>query len=167
MQGLDPTAAAPALSITHIRIERDRALFDIMLGAGAPHYTDTDLAGLVVRMRPRLPEHACVNARSRAGECEPFFSSVIEDTSLPHLLEHVAIDVLIERSLQESEAARPSAPSPDRTFVGTSEWVDEQAGTARVALSCQDDLEVLAAVKEAVRIVNDCVAQVCGFSTAS
>ena len=159
MRGLDSAAAVPALAITHIRIERDRALFDIALAAQAPRYTNPALAAHVVNMRPHLPDHACVNVRSRAGECAPLFANVIEDTSLPHVLEHVAIDVLTDMALQSQGAECAATAAPSRTFVGTSEWLDEQAGTARVALSYRDDLEVLAAVNEAVRIVNACVAR--------
>lgn len=38
--------------------------------------------------------------------------------------------------------------------MGVTEWVDREAGIARVQLSYRDDLEVLQALRDAVAFVN-------------
>jgi hypothetical protein len=91
-------------------------------------------------MRPNLARHACVNTVGRT------FGDVIDDTPLPHLLEHVVIDMLVE-SCAETHA----------THVGTSVWLDEPTGLASVQVSMQDDLAVLAAFNQAVAFVNELV----------
>ena len=44
--------------------------------------------------------------------------------------------------------------NPQATFVGTTEWVDEAAGIARVQVSYLDDLQALRSLSEALDILN-------------
>ena len=62
---------------------------------------------------------------------------------MPHVLEHLAIE------LQTRATEDPRA-----TFVGTTEWVDEAAGVARVQVSYLDDLQALRSLSEALDILN-------------
>ena len=135
--------------ITHIRIDVDRVTFEIVIHPQAPARTTPELAQRAVELRPNLAQHACVNSASRAGRTQPTFGSVIDDTPLPHLLEHLAIDVLIEQAGDEYGS--------EPTFVGTSEWIDRAARTAQIQLSCPDDLLVLRAFSDALQLLNTIV----------
>ena len=109
-----------------------------------------DMAQRLVARFPTLPEHTCVN---EVGET---FGAVLEDTPLPHVLEHVVID-LQARAEQERCGSDLRAPGSrrDPVFVGTSEWIDERAGTARIETSFADDLVALAAFRDAACIINE------------
>lgn len=86
---------------------------------------------------PDLPQHACLNDEGA------LFGAVLDHTSMPHLVEHIAIDEQTQRSRND-----------DVVFTGSSEWVDEKRGLARIELSFTDDLEALRAFRTAVDFVN-------------
>ena len=100
-------------------------------------HTTPRLTAFVEGQYPELPHHACVNERGKT------FGSIMESTSTPHLLEHVAITI-------QTRAATGSTTS----FVGTTEWVDEATGEALVEISFHDDLEAIRAFTEATRFLN-------------
>ena len=131
------------IAVERIRVEGDRIVFAVRVRAPHAHRTSPALAARALERRPDLARHACVNARGST------FGAVMDDTPLPHLLEHVAIDFLVEES---DEAAA--------TYVGTSRWTDERRGAARVELSMDDDLATLRAFKRALSFVNDLVRDV-------
>ena len=110
----------------------------VRVAATAPRSTDAELAQRLLAARPTLAHHTCVNDRGFT------FAAVIADTSLPHVLEHVIID----------EQVREAATLTDVTFVGTTEWVDEAAGLARVEVNFADDLVALRAVRNALMFIN-------------
>ncbi|MBQ9021402.1 MAG: hypothetical protein IJ113_05260 [Eggerthellaceae bacterium] len=99
--------------------------------------TTPELAHKVCELRPLLPKHACVNGKGST------FAAVIQHTPIIHLLEHVVVDILTEQS-----------SATDKIFVGTSEWVDYDAGRGRVEVSYCDDLEAIAAFKSAEELIN-------------
>ena len=100
-------------------------------------YTTPKLAAFAEGQYPDLPHHACVN------EVGSTFGDVMESTSTAHLLEHLVISL-------QTRAAADSAGE----FVGTTEWVDESAGEARIEVSFRDDLDALRAFSEATRFLN-------------
>ena len=116
---------------------------DVTLTAHAPRTTDPVLAARVRASFPNLPRHACVNG---AGDT---FGAVMEATSLPHLLEHLVIDL-------QTQAAPPDA-SPDTAYVGNTRWTDENAGRAHIEVSFTDDLVALRAFRDATRFLNEAV----------
>ncbi len=116
---------------------------DVTLTAHAPRTTDPVLAARVRASFPNLPRHACVNG---AGDT---FGAVMEATSLPHLLEHLVIDL-------QTQAAPPDA-SPDTAYVGITRWTDENAGRAHIEVSFTDDLVALRAFRDATRFLNEAV----------
>lgn len=116
---------------------------DVTLTAHAPRTTDPVLAARVRASFPDLPRHACVNG---AGDT---FGVVMEATSLPHLLEHLVIDL-------QTQAAPPDA-SPDTAYVGITRWTDENAGRAHIEVSFTDDLVALRAFRDATRFLNEAV----------
>ena len=116
---------------------------DVTLTAHAPRTTDPVLAARVRASFPDLPRNACVNG---AGDT---FGAVMEATSLPHLLEHLVIDL-------QTQAAPPDA-SPDTAYVGITRWTDENAGRAHIEVSFTDDLVALRAFRDATRFLNEAV----------
>lgn len=116
---------------------------DVVLAAQAPRTTDPVLAARVCASFPNLPRHACVNG---AGDT---FGAVMEATSLPHLLEHLVIDL-------QTQAAPPDA-SLDTAYVGITRWTDENAGRAHIEVSFTDDLVALRAFRDAARFLNEAV----------
>lgn len=127
----------PALSIDRLTVRADRLVCEVSVAPGARRFTTPELLARVCAQHPNLPRHACVNDEGDT------FGAVMERTSLPHLLEHLVID------LQAQEAS-----DEDAVFVGTTEWLDEFAGRARVEVSFIDDLVALRAFRDATAFLN-------------
>lgn len=158
-------AASKALFIASLTVRADSIVCEAALAPGAPRSTTPELTARVRAAFPDVPSHACVN-----GEGDTF-AAVMERTSLPHLLEHLVISLQV-RAAAEAER-RPSAAeasaAPARSaasdgaaahgvvFVGTTEWVDEPAGRARIEVSFADDLVALRAFRDAVDFLNAAV----------
>ena len=120
------------LSVERVAIERDRMALLVRVAGGSTAHLSSEAAAQLLRARPRLARHACLNAQG-----EPF-GAILDRTSLPHILEHLIIDF-------QAEFADRSAA----TFVGTTEWLNEREGLARVEVNFTDDLIALAALKAA------------------
>lgn len=127
-----------ALSIERITVQRGRISLLVRVAPDAPLETDAALAQRLLALRPTLAHHACVNDRGLA------FGDVIARTSLPHVLEHLIID----------EQVRDPRTLTERTFVGTTEWLDESTRLARVEVNFSDDLVALGAVRRALSLLN-------------
>ena len=139
MSSQAPVSSDP-IQLRAVTIKPGRLICSVIVPEERFRYTNPKIAAFSIASYPELPHHACVN------EVGPSFSAVIERTSIPHLLEHVAI----------SEQTR-SAVARDAEFVGTTEWVDEESGEARIELSFLDDLEALRAFNKATRFLNNAV----------
>lgn len=128
--------AGKAIAIEKLTVRADRIVAEVRV---SPHfaYTTPEVAQRALSARPNLGRHACVNEKG------PTFDAVIQHTPLPHLFEHVVVDILC-------------AGAQDATHVvtGTSEWTNRASGKARVEVSYTDDLEALAALKEAEKFLN-------------
>lgn len=127
------------VSLERVIVGAGRLTLLVRLAPDAPRSTDAALARRLLAARPSLALHACVN------DCGPTFGDVAADTSLPHVLEHLIID----------EQVRDSSTLTDATFVGTTEWLDEAAGLARVEVNFADDLVALRAVRNALMFMNE------------
>lgn len=125
------------IRIKAITVRTGRLVCDIEVSDERFRNTTPRLAAFVEQAYPDLPHHACVND---AGST---FGAVIEHTSTPHLLEHLVI----------SEQTRAAVDVAD-PFIGTTEWIDQEAGQARVETSFRDDLEALRAFNEAAKFLN-------------
>lgn len=124
-----------------ITVRTGRIVCDIEIADPVYRMTSPKLAAFVTNQYPDLPLHACVNEVGTA------FGSVIEKTSVPHMLEHLVVDI------QTHETDTPLAT----TFVGTTEWTDEDAGQARIEVSFRDDLQALRAFNKALEFLNTAV----------
>ena len=132
-----------ALAIERLVVGAGRIGCDVALAAQAPRTTSPQIAARVCASFPNLPRHACVNDEGDT------FAAVMDHTSLPHLLEHLVIDL-------QTQAAPPDA-SPDTAYVGITRWTDENAGRAHIEVSFTDDLVALRAFRDAARFLNEAV----------
>lgn len=153
--------------IVRLEVMRGHLTCIIELAAGAPRTTSNALVERVLRDFPNLPRHACVNEHGRT------FGDVIARTPTPHLLEHMIIDLQVREMASAAPAksapaksapavpalAAPAPAAPaDVPLVGTSEWIDEAAGLARIDTSFADDQVALRALRDAVAALNDALA---------
>lgn len=124
--------------IKHITVQADRVILDVQFSAELPRTTTPAFAERLLAVRPRIAEHACVNSKGTT------FAAVLSKTSLPHVLEHLAIDILIDMLVQQGS---------EYVVTGTSEWIDSQRTLARIQISCPDDLLTLSACNQAVSLL--------------
>lgn len=156
--------AGKALVVEKILVRADRIVAHVIVSP-AHAYTTKALAKRVLLRRPSMAHHACVN------EAGPIFASVINHTPLPHLFEHIVVDILAQNVAQnetknetknvahnEASNGAQNAAQNDVVFTGTSEWTNREAGQAKVEVSYTDDLEALAAFKEAEEFLNNMTA---------
>lgn len=146
--------------IVRLEVMRGHLTCIIELAAGAPRMTSNALVERILRDFPNLPRHACVNEHGRT------FGDVMARTPMPHLIEHMIIDLQVREMASAAPAASasaapaksaPAAPA-DVPLVGTSEWIDEAAGLARIDVSFADDQVALRALRDAVAALNDALA---------
>ena len=125
------------ISVTSIVVNTGRLICEVSVPDPSFRHTNSAIAQRLSARFPSLGHHACVNAVGRTFGC------VMERTSMPHVLEHLVIELQTRAS-----------DDPQAMFVGTTEWVDEAAGIARVQVSYLDDLQALRALSEALDILN-------------
>lgn len=144
--GGGPRFAALPITVARIVVKRDRLVCDVRVAPGFSREVTPRLAAAVRTRFPQVEGHACVN------EVGDTFGAVLDHASIPHLVEHLAIQRQADAEETRVRAGRPG----DRMapFMGVTEWVDREAGIARVQLSYRDDLEVLQALRDAVAFVN-------------
>ena len=101
------------LRIERMTVRTDRVVADVRVAPDA-RWSTPAVAARVRQAFPLVVRHACVN------DADDTFDAVLDSTPLPHVLEHLVID------LQTCAAAQAAAAPPDDfAFVGTSEWTDE------------------------------------------
>ena len=167
--------------------------------ASFAHMSTPELAKQVMRTFPLIEQHACVNEEGST------FGLVINDTPLPHVMEHIVIALQVRAETEISATPLPtpaptsastplptpaptsastplpilaptsasaplpilastSAPAPASVpsrrnflYLGTTEWIDEDAGLARIEVSFTDDLVALRAFLDAAQFLNKAV----------
>ena len=138
-------AAEPFVRVRRVVVKADRMVCDVQLSPACPRTSFPTLVSALLQTHPHLPAHACKN------ECGTTFGAVMNQTPLIHVLEHVAIDCMVQ-----SES--PESASSNALFVGNSRWLDPAQGLGRVELSFRDDIAALRALKTAVEQVNRALA---------
>lgn len=141
---MEPRKAEGALAPKPVAVERvavseGRLSILVRLAPDAPRNVESQLLQAALAKYPSLPFHSCVNDRG------PAFGDVMCETSVPHLLEHIIID----------EQVRDEGTPPHAVLVGTTAWLDEREGRARIEVNFTDDLVALRALREAVAFVNE------------
>lgn len=132
------------IAVRRITVERDRLVCEVCVPRPQFRYSSVNLAILVKAAYPDIVRHACVNEVSNR------FVDVIDATSVPHMLEHLAIDEQIHASVAAER------------LVGATEWTCEQKGEAVIQLAFVDDLEALRAFKRALSFLNKSLAGLTG-----
>ncbi len=152
--------AGKLLSVDKLTVYADRIVALVSVDVKKA-YTTPELAKQALEQRPSLAHHTCINEKG------PTFAAVVEHTPLPHLFEHVIVDILSQESMDYAESGETASVFPkdesvenpsSGLVVGTSEWLDRKVGTARVEVSYQDDLVALAAFKSAEEFLNNMTA---------
>lgn len=129
-----------AIKAESIRVLTGRIICEVRIVDQVWTYSTPELMQVLCKTFPELPHHACVNQKGRT------FKAVMNHTSLAHVLEHLIISVQVRKSSDKAAS-----------FQGTTEWVDEMQGRARVQVSYHDDLLALRAFNEALTYVNNAV----------
>ena len=127
----------PRIVIERLQVRSDRVVATVRMPNAPRVLTTPKLAARVCRDFPDLPQHACVNGEG------PVFGAVVGHTPLPHLLEHLVIDLQVQ-----------AGDDPDRLFTGASRWTDREKGLAQVEVSYADDLAALRAFRDAAAYLN-------------
>lgn len=136
---------SPSVIVERIAVKRDRISLLVRLAAHAPRHVSPQLAREAASAFPGIEHHTCVN------DYGPEFGDVLVGTSVPHLLEHLIIHGQINHESTPSRA----------TLLGTTEWINQKEGLARIEVNYVDDLVALSALREALAFLNermvDCV----------
>ncbi len=145
----------PGESVVHIdrfTVRADRVVCELTLAPQTPHYVTPELMAQVRAAFPDIAQHCCVNERGDT------FGAVMNHTSVPHVLEHLVISLQV-RTTANSQGAVVGAQdavgaNSDTVFVGTTEWVNEAQGRARIEVSFTDDLVALRAFRDAIQFLS-------------
>ena len=135
-----------AIRVQRIIVRRDRVVCYVALDPESPRMTTPLIAQRLIERVPTLPLHDCIN------EAGPTFGAVIEQTPIPHVLEHLFIDLQTRQAAQSRDQRMRG-----RVFRGTAEWINIGEGRAKIELDYADDLVVLKALTDSVDILNNVV----------
>lgn len=139
-----PSTPEP-LRVGSIRVRADRIEIQVGVRSEKYAYTDKALMQRVLENYPSLALHACRNHKGT------LFSDVMNDTSIPHLLEHMVVD-------GQTRAARDE----QRIFTGTTQWDTRDRLKAHVVVSYEDDLVALRVLNECVSYLNEILSELRG-----
>lgn len=135
-----------ALTVERVLFRSDRMIILVRVPDGPPAHLSLDARDHLLAARPALARHTCLNAEGKP------FGAILHRTSLPHVLEHLLIDFQVELSQGRGSGSAVGAPL---TFVGTTEWLDERKGLARIEVNFTDDLIALDALKRARALLDE------------
>ncbi len=131
------TESKEPLSVERIRVRPDRIETTIRVGSEKYACTNKNLIDQVLKHFPTLGVHACRNSKGQ------LFSDVMNNTSTPHLLEHMVVDGQTRR-----------AQSEERIFTGTTQWSSDDPLLASVVFSYEDDLVALEVLNQCIALLN-------------
>jgi hypothetical protein len=117
---------------------------------GEPRVVTPELAAILLKQYPNLAKHACKSGKpaSRNNPQGNLFGSKISGAMLPHLVEHLAIELLVQ-------ADNPQTPRP---YAGATSWLSHTNSTMRVRVSYYDPDKTTSAILNAVSQINKLVA---------
>jgi hypothetical protein len=155
---LAKASAPPALSLEGMRVDTGSVSAVIRV---TPHdqRVDERLAAAILALRPQLAQHAC----KQRGYGR--FGDKLVGTTLPHLIEHVAIDILVaDEQRQARRQPSGSKGQQRRARAGTTTWLDRKQGSMRVRVSyfadtAEDANRVCAAITRAITLANSLLAR--------
>ena len=133
---------AEKIALERLSVLPDRIEAEVRVLDPAYRTTSPELIAQVLVRFPTVRYHACRN------ETGPTFSAVMENTSLPHLLEHLVIDIQTRAHAEREDEAT------DPVFTGTTQWSATMSDVAIVRVSFYDDLIALGAFNQALDFIN-------------
>lgn len=135
-----------SLKIRRIRVRKGALDIELSCALDSLHVTQLQ-AQRALDLFPNLARHVCVNEREDGR-----FGAEIVGTELPHLLEHLVIELQAQADRQ--------AGLPPRSYTGHTSWFEELALTAsqgyalmRTTVTFHDDFVALRALEDALRVV--------------
>lgn len=136
------------IEVTKVTVLPDRLEVTVRVKDESCRYVSRSLVAACLRDFPELPFHACKNDKG------PLFGDVLDQASLPHLLEHLVITLQV-RSDQSRGASSFS-------YLGSTQWLPV-GGSAQVNSSClakmsvrfRNDLVALTCLKDALGFMNE------------
>ena len=133
---------AEKIALERLSVLPDRIEAEVRVLDPAYRTTSPELIAQVLVQFPTIPFHTCRN------EVGPTFSAVMENTSLPHLLEHLVIDIQTRAHAEREDEAT------DPVFTGTTQRSATMHDVAIVRVSFYDDLIALGAFIQALHFIN-------------
>ncbi len=126
---------AQLLNIEKVTVGTEFLTATIRVADDGPLWTSEDLAGTtrIYNLLPDIIHQACM------GDGGTTFRDVMGDTALPHLLEHVTIELLAQTNMVDRVIAGRTWPLEDRLYT--------------VQFPCVDDVLVAAALSSAVWLI--------------
>ena len=139
------------LEIRHIRVRPGALDLEVAAALESLHVTEAQ-ARRVLELLPNLEHHVCVN-----GKGDGTFGEELVGTELPHLLEHVIIELQGQKMGGARRRVKPA-------FTGHTSWLEELSATVpqgyalmRVTVSFADDFMALRAMNEALAIIEQVI----------
>lgn len=131
----------PLLKLKKITVLPDRLELIVCVRDLESRLVAARMADACLSAYPELAYHPCKNTKG------PLFGDVLRTTSVPHLLEHLAITLQVRHDANEG--------LPAFTYLGSTQWIDEEVGSAKVSLRFRNDAVALSCVKEALSFLNE------------
>lgn len=129
------------IKVNNITVNKYRIF--VLVQLGEQHFSNIRIKEKLLLNAPNLAYHKCKNKNDED------FVDVMDKTSLAHLLEHLIIDFQIQFLEEDGVSGKP--------IFGTTEWIDQDKGLAKVEVSFYDDIIALKAIKSAEKLLNECL----------
>lgn len=107
-------------------------------------FSNPDIKNYLLKRMPTLAYHECKN---RAGES---FLEQMSKTSIPHLLEHMIVDLQVKHQYDNNINTKIS-------LIGTSKWTNSDKTLAQIELTYYDDCVAIDCIGQAVEILNKAI----------
>ncbi len=146
------------LSYEKIRVRAERIELLVRVSDKRFRMTTPELIKICLADFSLLPQHACRNHKGKT------FASVMENTSVPHLLEHLIVHLQLQAEdvrqksssrVQQNSALCTKKKAGAFVITGSTQWSASDDLLACVSVSFADDIIALAACKEALNYLNN------------
>ena len=129
---------AQLIEIKRVEVGLTNLKARVRLSDDAPLMTSDDLVATtrIYYLMPHIVEHVCL------GDASETFKDVMGDTEIPHLLEHMVVELL-------SQSSESGEVTSGRTFP-----VEGDERSYDIEVSCPDDVLVMGALSSAVWIAS-------------
>lgn len=139
------------VKIERITVSHGRMQISLLLEAWVPRESTAVFAREIAAMYPTICSHSCIN------DSGPTFGAVIEQTSIPHVLEHMIIEEQLALMPEVKKARGGQQNNPrlnDCPIVGTTR-IGENGKRALIEVSFFDDIIAMRAINKALEVLNE------------